>query len=369
MLVVFSGNCGRSLYHFRLAAVKRVQELGYRVIAVLPNDDYIEKIKDNNIEVIIINEMQPSGTNPVQDYKLYKEYISLYRQLKPDLIFEYTIKPHIYSTLAAKKLGIPCIAIISGLGHTFAYKGMKYTLARRLYRFALRKASQVWFSNNDDKQLFEKMGFVSNDKSLLLNGEGIDTNYYAYAPIDYSKRSFILIARLLFDKGIKEYYEAAKKLRKKYPTASFKILGFLNVENPKAVPENQLKEWEESGAIEYLGSTTDVKPFIAASSCVVLPSFYKEGMATALMEGASMGRPLIATGIPGCRELIDDGITGFICKTKDFDNLSEKMELFINMDDDKLHEMSIKSREKMINEFSMQRVLPKYENAVKQFVK
>jgi len=367
MFVVFSGNCGRSMYHFRLAAVKKVQELGYNVKVILPEDDYIEKIKASGVDVVIINEMQPRGTNPVQDYKLYKEYLQLYRKIKPVLIFEYTIKPHIYSTLAAKKLKIPSIAIVSGLGYTFINNGIISTLARSFYRFALRKTDQVWFSNNEDKLLFETKGFVSMDKSLLLNGEGIDTNYYEYAPIDYSKRSFILIGRLLFDKGVKVYYEAAAILRKKYPTVSFKILGFTNDEDPRSISEKQINEWTESGAIEYLGSTTDVRPFIKDSSCVVLPSFYKEGMSTALMEAASMGRPLIATNIAGCRELINDGETGFICKPKDVDDLANKMEKIIQLSDIELEEMGQKSRKKMVDEFSIQRILPQYEKAVKQF--
>jgi glycosyltransferase involved in cell wall biosynthesis len=365
MLVVFSGNCGRSLYHFRLAAVKRIQELGHQVIAILPQDDYIEKIKAHNIEVIILTEMQASGTNPLSDYKLYKEYINLYSQIHPDLIFEYTIKPHIYGTLAAKKLNIPCIAIVSGLGYSFTHKGIVSALAKQFYRFALRKTAQVWFSNNDDKLVFEEKGFVVKSKSILLNGEGIDTNHYSYAPIDYSKKSFILIGRLLFDKGVKEYYEAAKKLKKTYPEVSFKILGFINPKDPRSVSENQLNEWMKEGVIEYLGSTTDVKPFIKNSTCMVLPSYYKEGMSTALMEAASMGRPLIATNIAGCRELIDDGKTGYICEPKNADSLANKMELLINSDDDKLREMGIKSREKMIAEFDIENVLPKYENVIK----
>jgi glycosyltransferase involved in cell wall biosynthesis len=369
MVVVFSGNCGRSLYHFRLAAVKRVQELGHTVKVVLPEDGYIEKIKDAGIEVILIKEMQPSGTNPIQDYKLYKEYLRLYSQIKPALIFEYTIKPHIYGTLAAKKLNIPCIAIVSGLGYTFTHKGIVSILARQFYRFALRKTAQVWFSNNEDKLLFEKEGFVNTGNSVLLNGEGIDTNYYEYTPIDYSKRSFILIGRLLFDKGVKIYYEAAAKLKSKYPDVSFKILGFTDDDDSRSVSKKQLNEWVESGAIEYLGSTTNIKPFVRDSSCVVLPSFYKEGMSTALMEAASMGRPLIATDIAGCRELINDGETGYLCKVKDVDGLTSKMETIITMDNAKLQQMGIKSRDKMINEFSIKYILPKYENAIKRFSK
>jgi glycosyltransferase involved in cell wall biosynthesis len=364
MVIAFSGNCGRSLYHFRLAAVKRLQELGHDIIAILPNDDYTEKLISENIKVVSLSKMELSGTNPFKDYKLYKEYLSVYKTLKPDLIFQYTIKPHVYGTMAAKKLGIPSIAIVSGLGYTFTHKGIIAAFAKKLYRFGLSKTLQVWFSNDTDKQLFEEIGFVDKGKSVLLHSEGINTNYYAYAALDYSKKSFLLFGRLIFDKGLKEYYQAAKILKEKYPEVSFKILGFIKADDPRSISEKQLDEWNASGIIEYLGSTKNVQPFIKDATCIVLPSFYKEGMSTALMEAASMGRPLIATDIAGCRELIKDGETGYICKVKNAESLAAKMELLINLNDSGLNAMSIKSREKMIQEFDISHILPKYENAV-----
>jgi glycosyltransferase involved in cell wall biosynthesis len=367
MLIVFSGNCGRSMYHFRLPAIKYFMELGHKVKLVLPEDDYTARITSEGFDITIISSMELSGTNPLKDYKLYKEYIRIYGKINPDIIFQYTIKPNIYGTNAAKKLNIPCVAVITGLGYTFINKGLVPSLARKMYRFSLKKASQVWFLNTEDKSLFEKMRLVNPAKAIQLNGEGIDTNYFAYTPINYSKRSFILIARLLYDKGAREYYEAARQLKQKYPDVSFKILGFLNVNNPMAVSEAQLKEWTSSGVIEYLGSANDVKPFIEGSTCVVLPS-YREGMSITLMEGASMGRPLVATKIPGCRELIDDGNSGYLCQVKDAVDLASKMENIINMPKEVLQKMSIQSRDKMVNEFDIKRVLPFYENALKLII-
>lgn len=366
MLVVFSGNCGRSMYHFRLPAIKRMQELGYDVTVVLPVDDFTEQIRSENIKVVTLTNMELSGTSGLKDLSLYKEYLRIYRKLAPDLIFHYTIKPNIYGTSAARKLKIPCVAIITGLGYTFINKGLIPTLAKKMYRFALKKASQVWFLNKDDRKIFEDRKLVSADKTFLLNGEGIDTNYYGYAPISHSAISFILIGRLLFDKGVREYYEAAKKLKQKYPEVSFKILGFLNVENPMAVSQRQLDEWTSSGIIEYLGSAKDVRPFIKDSTCVVLPS-YREGMSVTLMEAASIGRPLIATNIPGCKELINEGETGYLCNIKDADGLAASMQRIINMENEKLQQMGVNSRQKMIDEFSIQYVLPKYEHAVAGF--
>ena len=367
MVIVFSGNCGRSMYSFRLHVIKKFQSLGHTVKIVLPDDDYIPILKNLDLEIITLSNMKLAGMNPVKDYKLYREYLRVYKKINPDFIFHYTIKPNIYGTNAAKKLGIPCVSVITGLGYTFINKGLVPALAKMMYKYALKKASQVWFLNTDDKALFEKKGLVDTTKTYLLNGEGIDTTDFAYAPLDISKRSFILVGRLLYDKGIREYYEAAKKLKGKYPDVSFKILGFLNVDNPMAVSKAQLKEWTGSGIIEYLGATKDVKPFIKNSSCVVLPS-YREGMSVTLMEGASMGRLLVASNIPGCKELIEDGETGYLCRIKDADDLAEKMEKVITLSDNQLVEMGKKSRGKMVNEFSVEYVFPKYQESVMEFV-
>lgn len=364
MVVVFSGNCGRSLYHFRFPAVKHIQKLGHKVIAVLPKDEYTEKIISEGVEVIVVEQMVPSGKNLFQDYKLYKEYLQIYSRLHPNIIFEYTIKPHIYSSIAAKKLNIPCIAIVSGLGYSFTHKSLATYFLRKIYKYGIKKTKQVWFSNNADKELFQEHGFVKEKNAVLLNGEGIDTNYYLGSEINSERKSFLFAGRLLFDKGIEIYFEAAKKLKLLYPDVNFNILGFINNDDPRSVQENTLKKWAASGIVNYLGSTRDIKPFIRNSSCIVLPSFYKEGMSTVLMEAASMGRPLIATDIPGCRELIEDNFTGFICTPKSIDDLAKKMEKIILMSHEELNNMGQNSRDKMIREFDFKNIYPIYEQAV-----
>ncbi len=344
--------------------MKELQRQGYEVVAVAPRDEFTHKLIEEQIRVVNISAMERSGINPYEDYKLYKEYLKIYKELNPDIIFHFTIKPNIYGTIAAKKLNIPCIAIVTGLGYTFIHKGLITTVVEKMYSYSLSKASEVWFLNNDDKFLFESRHLVNPNKSQVINGEGIDTDLYNYEPIDTSKISFILVARLLYDKGLNEYYRAARKLKKVYPNVSFKLLGYLNVENPMAIPKKLIDEWVKSGDIDYLGSAPDVKPFVKNSTCVVLPS-YREGISVSLMEGASMGRPLIASNIAGCKELIEDGRTGFLCNVKDADDLATKLERIINMDGETLKRMGQLSRDKIVENFSIKNILPRYEKALR----
>lgn len=364
MVVVFSGNCGRSLYHFRIPVVKKLQQLGHKVIAVLPPDEYTDIIRAEQVEVVLLKNMKPSSKNLFHDIKLYKEYISIYRSISPDIIFEYTIKPHIFSTLASRKLNIPCIAIVSGLGYSFTHKTTATFLLRKLYKFGVKKANQVWFSNNSDKEVFEELGFVRKENSLLLNGEGIDTNYYTFNEPNTAERSFLFSGRLLYDKGIEIYFKAAQILKAKYPEVKFSILGFVNNDDPRSVAEEILQSWHQSGVVEYLGSTKNIKPYVKNCTCFVLPSFYKEGMSTALMEAASIGRPLIASNIPGCKELVDHEKTGYICTPKSVEDLAAQMEKIILLSNDEILQMGKCSRNKMINEFDFKNIYPKYENAV-----
>ncbi len=366
MLVVFSGNTSWSMYKFRLAVMKDLQRRGFDVVVVAPFDEFTQKLRDENIEVHDVATMKRSGINPMQDFQLYQDYLNIYKALRPNIIFHYTIKPNIYGTFAAKKLKIPSVSIVTGLGYTFIHKTIISAIVVKMYAVTLRKACQVWFLNNDDRHIFESKKIVSKNKMLVINGEGIDTETYNFEPIDVTTRSFIIVARLLYDKGINEYYKAAKKLKAIYPEVQFKILGYLNVDNPMAINKTQIDEWVNSGVIDYLGSTPDVRPYLINSTCVVLPS-YREGISVTLMEGASMGRPLIASNISGCKELIDDGESGFLCKVKDANDLADKMELVIKMDNERLREMSKKGRAKILKQFDVNYLYPIYVNAINKF--
>src|SRR5690606_9593751 len=245
--------------------------------------------------------------------------------------FQYTIKPNIYSTLAARRYHIPTTAVITGLGYAFINKGVVTFMAKQLYRLALRRAKWVWFLNQDDFQFFVTRKLVGRGKARQIPGEGIncvDTfnpELVATADRDATEVRFLFIGRLLYDKGVAEYVSAARRIKKRYPQAVFWMLGYLNVDNPTAVQQVQLDEWVSDGTVMYLGALDDVRPTIAACDCVVLPS-YREGMSTTLQESAAMAKPLIASDITGCKELIEDGVSGFLCEVANVDSLVLCME-------------------------------------------
>ena len=243
----------------------------------------------------------------------------------------FTIKPVIYGAIAAKLFDIKTIVMITGLGTAFIADNWITRLVKLLYRFALSSVATVFFQNNDDKDLFLKSNIINPNVCKLTPGSGIDTRQFPYSSLPQkNKMTFILIARMLWDKGIGEYVEAAKIIKLKYPNTKFQLLGPLGVENRTSISDERMAAWEREGFIEYLGETTDVKPYIEKACCVVLPS-YREGTSRVLLEAASMGRPVIATDVPGCREIVENRITGLLCRRKDYSDLSNKMEVMINL--------------------------------------
>lgn len=334
-----------------------------------PADEHTEQLAELGTRIILLKSLSRKGLNPFGDLMLYREFIRIYGEERPDLVFQYTIKPNIYSTLAARRWGIPTIAVVTGLGYAFINKGAVTFMARQLYRLALRSAKWVWFLNRDDFQFFITHRLVDRDKARQIPGEGIncyDTfnpDVVAAADKDASTVKFLFIGRLLYDKGVAEYVAAAKRIRKDYPHAEFWMMGYLNVDNPTAVQQVQLDEWVEEGTITYLGAMDDVRPTIAACDCVVLPS-YREGMSTTLQESAAMAKPLIASNIAGCKELVDDGVNGLLCEVADVDSLVWCMERILRLTPTERHAMGSNGREKMIKDYSVDRVIAIYHQTI-----
>jgi len=301
---------------------------------------------------------------------LLLDIVKIYKRLRTSLIFHYTIKPTFYGTLAAAYLNIPSISVITGLGYTFLNKGLASAIARRLYKLALSKSTEVWFLNREDKAVFIRKKLVDPEKVYLLNGEGV--NVQEFNPALFPKRptekiTFCLIARLLYDKGVREYVEAARALKRTYSGLSVQLAGFLNVDNPSAVSRKELDTWVKEYGIEYLGPFDDVRPVIQYADCVVLPS-YREGMSMILMESIAMGTPIIATDIPGCRELIEHGQTGFLCQARSSADLRVKMEQFIGLSLQERQQMGEKAREKAEKEFDQQKIVAVYLVRIKDML-
>lgn len=354
---------------FRTDVIISLVKANHEVLLLAPEDEFAGQLASLGARVILLKSLSRKGLNPVKDVMLYWEFRRIYATEKPDVIIQYTIKPNIYSTLAARHYKIPTIAVVTGLGYAFINKGFVTFVARKLYRSAFRKATRVWFLNHDDFDFFITHRLVDRQKALIIPGEGInclDTFNPELVTVDSDGSSafkFLFIGRLLYDKGIAEYVAAGRQIKKKYPNVTFSIVGYLNVDNPTAVQESELDTWVQEGWVSYLGAVTDVRPVIASCDCIVLPS-YREGMSTTLQESAAMSKPLIASNITGCKELIDDGRSGFLCHVKDVDSLVSCMERMINLTPTERRSMGQNGRDKMIAEYSIARVISIYSETI-----
>ena len=329
-----------SVLHLRGNLLQSISLLGYEVHILAPNPSQYPNEYNRLTELgfkihpVILNR---TSTNPIDDLRtLYSAY-KVMNEIKPDVVLSYTIKPVIYGTLAAWLSGVPKrFALLAGLGYSFQ-DSEKKTLIKKiiynLYKEGLAKTTKVFFQNPDDLDLLKKMRIIGTETPyVIVNGSGVDTKQYnvSYLPKDeYGniKPSFLLIARLLKDKGINEYISAAKIIRKKYPEAEFHLVGWID-ENPEAITKSQLDDWVSSGIINYWGKLNDVRSAITASSVYVLPS-YREGTPRSVLEAMSMGRAIITTDAPGCRETVNEGENGFLVPVKDSQKLAEAMLKFI----------------------------------------
>ena len=351
--------------------MKLLMERGFEVICIANYDEYSEKLEQNGV-TFIRSVLENKGKNPVNDYRYFRFLYKAYKKLNPSLIFHYTIKPNIYGSIAAKKAGIPSIAIVSGAGYAFIKDNLLTNVARKLYTKAALSCNEMWFVNDEDQQLFKEQKITQFTKTKVLPGEGINTDIFKRDtpyPVNNLKFTFLLGGRMLWDKGVGVYVEAARIIKEKYADTTFQLLGFIDGLNPSSIDKEQMDSWIKEGVIEYLGSTDNVKLFLNKINCFVLPSFYKEGVPKSLMEAASLEIPLITTDNVGCREVVVNGYNGFLCAIKDHDSLAEKMELMISMPKKDLVTMGINGRKKIIAEFHESLVLEFYVNAIDQYIK
>lgn len=358
MKLIFVGNTAWGMYNFRKPVLQYFIDKKNEVIVISPKDNTFQNLLNSiGCKCYTIN-IEAKGNNPIIDMKTMWQIHKILIKEKPDCCFFYTIKPNIYGSMAAASLNIPYIPITTGLGYVFLVDNFVSKIAKFLYRIAFRKAKQVWFLNQDDVDAFKKENLIDERKISILKGEGIDVNRFEIHHNEH-ELSFLLVARMLWDKGVGEFVEAARILKTKYPNVKFRLLGFLGVDNPSAISKEQMEEWIQEGIIEYLGTTKDVRPFLYDATCVVLPS-YREGISFSLMEGAASGKPLVATNAVGCKDIVDDGITGYLCNVKDSKDLAKQMEKIILMPEVERNQMGLRGREKMKNEFGIDIVINKY---------
>lgn len=329
MRVAIVLNSSWNVYNFRLSLITSLQRKGYHITVIAPRDAYSEKLIAYGCDFEDVP-MDSRGINPIRDIVLIWALYKVYKKLRPDVILHYTVKPNIYGTIAASMLHIPMINNVCGLGTVFLKSGLVSLIATSLYKIAFRFPNKVFFQNEDDLTLFIRKKLIKQQITDLIPGSGIDLNKFKPAGFSAERNiaikpfTFLVISRLIYDKGIMEYVEAINILKEKGINARFQLLGAKDPAHKRGIPVKIIDKWISEGLIEYLGTAEDVRPVISNSDCVVLPS-YREGLPRTLLEAASFEKPIITTNTPGCRHVVKNHINGYLCEVRDARDLAEKM--------------------------------------------
>lgn len=357
--ILICANTTWYLYNFRTSLIRRLILDGYKVYIVSGHDNYIDGLTEMGCEHLPFK-IESKSLNPLNELRTFLDYFLKVRRIRPDLILNFTIKPSIYGTLIGTFFSIRTINTITGLGTAFLRPGLLQAVTIKLYSLSLRFADHVFFQNKDDREFFINSRLVTSDKSSIVAGSGIDLSRFSASERSVSdKFTFLYIGRLIGDKGLRELVEAGRNLILHGRPIQIKFLGPKYPDNRSAIQEAELEIWIKEGVVEYLGPTDKVEDFIKECDCVVLPS-YREGLPRVLLEAAAMAKPVIATNVPGCREVVVHGVTGLLCKVKDAGDLEERMlELFL-MDEAQRVQMGLKAREFVQCHFDENLVINEY---------
>ncbi|MDX5436907.1 MAG: glycosyltransferase family 4 protein [Pontibacter sp.] len=348
-----------------MSLIKALLAEGHEVVAIAPKDAYSERLVAAGCKFVPVAMEQ--GTNPFTDMWLIWRLYQTYKKVRPDVVLHYTIKPNIYGAIAAHWAGVPAINNVSGLGTVFITKDYISSIALKLYKFAFKYPAKVFFQNQDDRRLFLRNKLVRAGITEVLPGSGI--NLQEFVPAEKYKRNqpfvFLMVARVLYDKGVVEFVQASKLIQEKYPAVKCQLLGQVDEKSRSGIKNAKLQEWLATGVIEYLGATDDVASVIDQADCVVLPS-YREGTPRTLLEAAAMAKPLIATNVPGCREVVQQSINGYLCKHRSAEDLAEKMLQILALSDEELEQMGRASRQIAVSRFDDRIVIERYLNAIEE---
>ena len=364
MRVAIVINTAWNIYNFRMGLIDALIASKVEVYAIAPEDSYSPLIVQKGCQYIPI-EMDNTGANPWKDALLTRRLFKTYKQIRPDLILHFTIKPNIYGTVAASLLGIPVINNVCGLGTVFMKESFANRVAKWMYKVAFRYPKLVFFQNTEDRKLFVHEKFVRSEIAEVLPGSGINLEHFV--PKEFKKNqefTFLVIARLLHDKGIVEYVEAVRSLKVKGVMAKFQLLGAQDPLHKRGISSAMLEEWVNQDIIEYLGTTDDVRHFIDKADCIVLPS-YREGTPRTLLEAASSGKPIVATNVPGCNNVVENNYNGFLCELKDAEDMAGKMYEMLLLNEEAWAQMGKNSRAKVEKQFDERIVINKYMSAIR----
>ena len=350
------------LMSFRKELLEKLIEEKYEVQVVAPEHKFSKDLKSMGIKFIPV-EMESRGTNPIKDLKIINTYKKILKEERPNTVLTYTIKPNAYAGYVCGKLGIPYIANVTGLGTAVEQPGLLQIITLFLYRMGLKKAKCVFFQNKDNQEFMIKHNVVKNNYKLIP-GSGVNLKHHFY--MEYPKDKvikFLFISRILYEKGIDEYLECAKYIKEKYPNTEFHILGKCDNENYS----KKIKKLEDENIVIYHGQVDDVRKYHKISNCTIHPSFYPEGMSNVLLESCAAGRPIITTNRPGCKEIVEDGINGYLINCQDTQALKEKVEKFINLSNKERKQMGLNGRKKVEKEFDRNIVIDTYIEEMRDF--
>ncbi len=340
--ILFVAANARSLIANRGDLIREMKALGHHVHALIPEYDFLPEVEELGITWDLV-QLSRTGMDPKADLRYYRQLRRFMTDWQPDIVYSYSIKPVIYGSLAARASGVPMVAaMITGMGYLFTGESLKQRMLRHvassLYRRGLAAADRIFFQNPDDLALFRELSIVGPEdeaKITRTNGSGINLERFPSSPPPMPPDepvTFLMIARLLQDKGVREFVRAAEMLRSDYPRAQFLVVGPHDTMLPHALPADELEQWKINGVVSFVGGVKDVRPYLNESSVYVLPS-YREGTPRSVLEAMATGRPVITTDTPGCRETVVDWVNGFLVPVKSAEALAARMKIFLRQPD------------------------------------
>lgn len=349
--VLICSNYMWTVFNFRLPLIKTLKEHGYSVFVLSQFDGYEEEISAH-VDGIMPLFISRKGLNPIFDlFTLLNILVCLFK-IRPTVFLPFTIKPVIYGAFSCRLMGVTCIPTITGLGTAFLENRWLKKFVIILYRLSFRKVKNVFFQNEDDKNLFMRAGIVRTESAFVVGGSGIDLNHFLPSPLSSSRdKVFLFVGRVISDKGVREFVNAARIIRSEIANTKFRILGPLEVENRSAIPKKEMDAWIKSEIIEYLGEFEDVRPAMRNADCIILPS-YREGLSRVLLEAGAIGRPVITSNVPGCRNIVSHGTNGYLCLPKNSRDLALQIKTFMALDDEERKNMGLQAREIVCRDYS-----------------
>ena len=353
MKIALVSNTSWYLKNFRLGLIRQLRSRNHQIVIIAPEDDSTRVLQDAG-GIFLPIKLTSKSRNVINEIVFLWRFALILKREKPSIAFFFTVKPNIYGGLLARLMDVRYVATITGLGTVFINENFTTRIVECLYRFALNGAEQVFFQNNSDKKLFENRGLIRVDKGLTIPGSGVDTKIFSYsAPVQKLETDefvFLMIARMIRDKGVVEYCRASKQVKDRFPKIECRLIGAVDIDNTTAIPKAELEQLVAESNVNFLSESDNIGKSIADSDCIVLPS-YREGLSRVLLEAGAIGRPAITTDVPGCRDIIGHNTTGFLCRPRDTEDLIQKMIKMVQTPARIREDMGRAARDKIVGEF------------------